>query len=70
MIAVLVADDNAVDVLGRFADRRQSGDRLAAAETGINENPRTSGGYERAVAGAAAGEHTNLDDNCLPELFL
>jgi hypothetical protein len=59
---MLVGNQNGVKRSDVFVDGGETLGRFAAAEPGIDEDTRPSGGNEGRVAGAAASEDANLDD--------
>lgn len=65
MIAVLVGDEDGVDVLWRFADGGQALNDFAAAEASVNQDARTIRPDKQAVACARGGENADLEQRPL-----
>jgi len=56
-------DQNAVQVVLGLADRVQAGRDFFAAQPSVNDDACALGGNEGGVAGTAARENADLDDN-------
>jgi hypothetical protein len=63
VIGMLMRDQNGIQVLHRLADRVQAGRGFFTAQPGVNEDARPLGGNEGGVAGTAARENADLDDD-------
>ena len=70
MIGMLVCDQNCVDFFRLLVDGGQSGKYIPLAQTCVDEDARAAGANESRIARAAAGEHTNLNDNAPPLLIV
>jgi hypothetical protein len=63
VIRVLVRDQNRVHASEIFADGRKSLNDFPTAQASVNQQPRSTGPYERRIARAAARQYADLDDN-------
>ena len=63
VIGMLVRNQDGVDIVERFADRRQALAQFPHAQARVDQDARIFGGQERGVSGTAAGQHAELDDN-------
>jgi hypothetical protein len=57
MIAMFVGEENAIELLRGNSALREAQDKLARAQSAIDEHPAVLGGNEGAVSGAPAPEH-------------
>src|SRR5581483_1281757 len=65
MVAMLVRDDNAVQVLRPRTGAVQASLELAKAQPGVDQNTRFFGSHESGVSRASARQHAEPDDSTL-----
>lgn len=62
VVRMLVRDQDAVEVVLALADRAEPRADLFPAQPGVDEEARAFSGNEGGIAGAAAGQNADLDD--------
>ena len=69
MIAVLVGEEHAIELLGRDSALLETQDELPRAQAAIDEKPAMIGRDQRAVSRAPAAEHRQTEhgfqDSCV-----
>lgn len=58
--------EDSVDLRRILSDGRQASEGFAPTQTGVDQNPRSIGRYERAVAGTGGGQDAEFKDWAAP----
>jgi hypothetical protein len=69
VIGVFMADENGVQGFALFIDGDEARQNIAFAEACVHQDARPLGPNESSVARAAAGEHTDFDDDAPPKFY-